>query len=72
MKRSDRNAVATISSGESTAASPKNNGHSASETAAVDLVAILGSLQTMRDGDFSVRLPGSWVGLAGKIADTFN
>jgi HAMP domain-containing protein/CheY-like chemotaxis protein/nitrogen-specific signal transduction histidine kinase len=26
----------------------------------------------MRDGDFSVRLPGSWVGLEGKIADTFN
>src|SRR6267142_4222229 len=50
----------------------KNNGHSAVETAPADLVAILGSLQTMRDGDFSVRLPGSWVGLAGKIADTFN
>ncbi|MBZ5653182.1 MAG: HAMP domain-containing protein, partial [Acidobacteriia bacterium] len=26
----------------------------------------------MRAGDFSVRLPGSWTGLAGKIADTFN
>ena len=26
----------------------------------------------MRDGDFSVRLPGYWVGLPGKIADTFN
>ncbi|HWW13391.1 MAG TPA: HAMP domain-containing protein [Candidatus Dormibacteraeota bacterium] len=26
----------------------------------------------MRDGDFSVRLPGSWTGLAGKVADTFN
>ncbi|MGA2810661.1 MAG: HAMP domain-containing protein [Candidatus Acidiferrum sp.] len=26
----------------------------------------------MRNGDFSVRLPGSWVGLPGKIADTFN
>ena len=33
---------------------------------------ILASLQTMRDGDFSVRLPGNWTGLAGKIADTFN
>ncbi|MFZ3341954.1 MAG: HAMP domain-containing protein [Terriglobales bacterium] len=48
-----------------------NNGHSNSE-ASPDLVAILASLQTLRDGDFSVRLPGSWVGLAGKIADTFN
>ena len=37
-----------------------------------DLSVILASLQTMRDGDFSVRLPGSWTGLAGKIADTFN
>ena len=26
----------------------------------------------MRDGDFAVRLPGTWVGLAGKVADTFN
>ena len=37
-----------------------------------DLSVILASLQTMRNGDFSVRLPGSWTGLAGKIADTFN
>ncbi len=37
-----------------------------------DLSVILASLQTMRDGDFSVRLPGSWTGLTGKIADTFN
>jgi HAMP domain-containing protein/CheY-like chemotaxis protein/signal transduction histidine kinase len=26
----------------------------------------------MRNGDFTVRLPGSWIGLSGKIADTFN
>src|SRR5205807_825977 len=37
-----------------------------------DLGVILSGLQTMRNGDFSVRLPGSWTGLAGKIADTFN
>ena len=37
-----------------------------------DLSVILSSLQTMRDGDFSVRLPGNWIGVAGKIADTFN
>ena len=36
------------------------------------LTAILQSLQTMKDGDFSVRLPVSWTGLPGKIADTFN
>jgi HAMP domain-containing protein/signal transduction histidine kinase/DNA-binding response OmpR family regulator len=33
---------------------------------------ILESLQTMKNGDFSVRLPVSWTGLAGKIADNFN
>jgi HAMP domain-containing protein/CheY-like chemotaxis protein/signal transduction histidine kinase len=37
-----------------------------------NLGVILAGLQTMRDGDFSVRLPGSWTGLAGKLADTFN
>ena len=52
-------------------ASGQNNGHANAE-GPPDLVAILASLQTMRDGDFSVRLPGSWIGLAGKIADTFN
>lgn len=36
------------------------------------LAVILASLRTMRAGDFSLRLPGSWTGLAGKIADTFN
>jgi HAMP domain-containing protein/CheY-like chemotaxis protein/signal transduction histidine kinase len=52
----------------------KNNGNSAlaEEPVSADLSAILASLQTMRDGDFSVRLPGSWTGLAGKVADTFN
>jgi len=34
--------------------------------------ALLRALQAMRDGDFSVRLPGDWTGLEGKIADTFN
>src|SRR5262245_49749362 len=33
---------------------------------------LLAALTAMRDGDFSVRLPGDWVGLNGKIADTFN
>src|SRR5262245_6738993 len=33
---------------------------------------LLARLQSMRDGDFSVRLPGDWTGLEGKIADTFN
>jgi HAMP domain-containing protein/CheY-like chemotaxis protein len=52
----------------------KNNGRTGwtAEAESADLGAILSALQTMRDGDFSVRLPGSWTGLGGKIADTFN
>src|ERR1700722_4767753 len=54
--------------------------HAAASTAAVadlppasvELNLILQGLQTMRNGDFSVRLPGTWTGLSGKIADTFN
>jgi hypothetical protein len=37
-----------------------------------ELSELLGALQAVRDGDFSVRLPGDWTGLEGKIADTFN
>jgi HAMP domain-containing protein len=33
---------------------------------------LLRALLAVRDGDFSVRLPGDWVGLDGKVADTFN
>ena len=54
--------------GNGKGAKSSTNGHVSSS----ELVEILASLQTMRDGDFSVRLPGSWTGLAGKIADTFN
>ncbi len=44
----------------------------AAQPEAAELAVILASLQTVRDGDFSVRLPVAWVGLPGKIADTFN
>src|SRR5688500_19767938 len=37
-----------------------------------ELSALLGAMQAVRSGDFSVRLPGDWTGLHGKIADTFN
>ena len=47
-------------------------GVDAPEPTAADLSAILTSLQQMQQGDFSARLPGSWTGLPGKIADTFN
>ena len=73
MKRNERN-TATASVDTATTANEKSNGHSkiSTEAGSADFTAILASLQTMRDGDFSVRLPGSWTGLAGKIADTFN
>src|SRR5262252_3155736 len=37
-----------------------------------ELHELLGALQAVRVGDFSVRMPGDHVGLMGKIADTFN
>ena len=37
-----------------------------------ELRELLRGLQAVDAGDFSVRLPGDWTGLAGKIADTFN
>ena len=40
--------------------------------AAAYLPIILQSLEAMKNGDFSVRLPVTWVGLTGKIADCFN
>jgi HAMP domain-containing protein/CheY-like chemotaxis protein/signal transduction histidine kinase len=50
----------------------KTNGAGRSEADALDLREILRALQSVRDGDFSVRLPGDKAGLAGKVADTFN
>src|SRR5687768_9287945 len=37
-----------------------------------EVTQLLSALQAVRDGDFSVRLPGHWTGVEGKIADTFN
>src|SRR5262245_18590699 len=41
-------------------------------SASFDLPALLYGLQAISGGEFSVRLPGHWTGLEGKIADTFN
>ncbi len=38
----------------------------------LNLSKLLQALQSVRDGDFSARLPSDQTGLAGKIADTFN
>src|SRR3989449_1074214 len=44
----------------------------ASPTDEIDSGTLLTALKTLRRGDFSVRLPMNWPGMAGKIADTFN
>src|ERR1700732_797126 len=83
MKRIERDATAgTTTAGTNSSATTetapkpgtKVNGHNTVEATNgnADLGVILASLQTMRDRDFSVRLPGYWTGLHGKIADTFN
>src|SRR4029078_13310975 len=38
----------------------------------LDTRQLLTALAAFKRGDFSVRLPEDWTGLAGKIADTFN
>ena len=48
------------------------NGNGAAENSQVDLRKLLRALQAVRDGDFSVRLASDQIGLAGKVADTFN
>src|SRR6201982_2734281 len=40
--------------------------------AAGDSNVLLHALTALKNGDFSVRLPLDWVGIAGKTADTFN
>jgi HAMP domain-containing protein/CheY-like chemotaxis protein/signal transduction histidine kinase len=78
MKRDSREASTVLANGESGVAQNSldpNSDDRSGRTVGQDrfeLTAILASLQTMRDGEFSVRLPGSWTGIEGKIADTFN
>src|SRR5436305_7067332 len=38
----------------------------------LDQKKLLTALSAFKRGDFSVRLPDDWIGLAGKVADTFN
>src|SRR5262250_2763081 len=38
----------------------------------IDHIALLTALKSLTKGDFSVRLPMSWTGMAGKVADAFN
>src|ERR1700759_2563512 len=73
MKRNDRAAAAAASGTNGGATATNGDGQAAvTEQSGADLALILASMQRMRDGDFSVRLPGSWTGLPGKVADVFN
>ena len=72
MKRTALNDLATSEATTEASLSKQNGKSKNNHQESVDLTVILTSLQSMRDGDFAVRLPGTWVGLAGKIADTFN
>jgi len=38
----------------------------------LDSTCLLQTLTAVRKGDFSVRLPNTWAGIDGKIADTLN
>src|ERR1700756_2253459 len=73
-KASSNTATASAPAEAMEPATTPGNGHATAvaEPTAADLSAILAGLQSMQQGDFSIRLPGSWTGLAGKIADTFN
>jgi len=50
----------------------KNNGTPVPGGSELDLSKLLQALQSVRDGDFSVRLASDQTGIAGKVADTFN
>jgi HAMP domain-containing protein len=47
-------------------------GQNASSNEVFDTVRLLHALDALEKGDFSVRLPLEWTGVAGKVADTFN
>jgi len=53
-------------------AAPGGAVHNLSDPASLEADELLEALQAVRIGNFSVRLPGQRIGLAGKIADTFN
>jgi HAMP domain-containing protein/CheY-like chemotaxis protein/signal transduction histidine kinase len=72
MKRTPQSATVDKPSAALATNLSKEGSNGSSPAPSADLSLILASLQTMRDGDFSARLPGHWTGIAGKIADTFN
>ncbi len=53
-------------------ANSRANGDDGAGLASTQQGDLLRALQSVRAGDFSVRLPGDRTGIEGKIADTFN
>jgi len=71
VKKSEQNTMTISPKQRETVAGGNGNAVLVAESAP-DLGMILSALHSVRDGDFSVRLPGAWTGLPGKIADAFN
>jgi len=69
-----RKSEALVGTDVASAGKQSSNGRNGAgrEPEHVELALLLERMQAMRDGDFSVRLPGSWTGMNGKIADAFN
>jgi HAMP domain-containing protein/signal transduction histidine kinase/CheY-like chemotaxis protein len=42
------------------------------QSATIDCTRVLSALNSFKRGDFTVRLPQEWTGVAGKVADAFN
>ncbi|MCU1313377.1 MAG: two-component hybrid sensor and regulator, partial [Acidobacteriaceae bacterium] len=72
MKRTKGKGAAAVLDGATPAEQTNGNGSHPQTGISPDLNLILANLQRMQEGDFSARLPGTWTGLHGKIADTFN
>jgi len=73
MQQPNREAVADVDAAVPPVVAPEQNGPDAMNGGAdLAMYDFLRALQAMRVGDFSVRMAGDQVGLAGKIADTFN
>ncbi|HVI02645.1 MAG TPA: HAMP domain-containing protein, partial [Enhygromyxa sp.] len=51
---------------------PSGQGSADTPSRSAELSELLSALQAVREGDFSVRLPGDWTGIHGKLADAVN
>jgi len=61
---------AAVRTRQSNGASRAGEGHD--DPTEAQLRELLQSLQSMKVGDFSARLPSDWTGVMGKVADAFN